>query len=117
MLGRESHPARYPGDLPRFFISFLTDPDDLVMDIFSGSNTTGRVAEETGRRWISIEANRQFAVLSAARFMTTWDDSSIQTAVADMENGRAIDLDAGLSLGPAREAPRRVGAVQNQLFE
>lgn len=101
----------------RFFISFLTDPGDLVMDIFSGSNTTGRVAEETGRRWIGIESDRQFAALSAVRFMTAWDDRSIETAVTDMENGRAIDIKAGLSLGPASEAPRPVGSLQNQLFE
>jgi site-specific DNA-methyltransferase (cytosine-N4-specific) len=87
------------------------------MDIFSGSNTTGRVAEETGRHWISIESDRQFAALSAVRFMTAWDDRSIQTAVTDIEVGRVIDLDAGLSQGPATESPRPVGSVQNQLFE
>ncbi|HMD71866.1 MAG TPA: site-specific DNA-methyltransferase [Bryobacteraceae bacterium] len=117
MLGRESHPARYPSDLPRFFVNFLTDPDDLVMDIFSGSNTTGRVAEETGRRWVSVESERRFAVLSAVRFMTTWDDQSIRTAVRELDNGRVIDLEAGLSLGPMTEAPRPVGSLQNQLFE
>jgi len=99
-------------------MNFLTDRGDLVMDIFSGSNTTGRVAEESGRGWISIESDRQFAVLSAVRFMTAWDDRSIQTAVTEMEKDRVIDLDAGLSLvGPATEAPRPVGSVQNQLFE
>ena len=87
------------------------------MDIFSGSNTTGRVAEETGRRWIGIESDRQFAVLSAVRFMTTWDDRSIETAVTDLEHGRVIDIEAGLSLGPASEASRPVGSLQNQLFE
>lgn len=28
MLGRESHPARFPPDLPRCFIELLTDPED-----------------------------------------------------------------------------------------
>ena len=41
MLGRDSHPARFPSALPQFFIKFLTDPGDIVVDIFSGSNTTG----------------------------------------------------------------------------
>ena len=58
MLGRESHPARFPPDLPRFFVEFLTDPGDLVLDIFAGSNTTGHVAETLGRKWLSIELSR-----------------------------------------------------------
>jgi hypothetical protein len=106
-----------PADLPRFFINFLTDPDDLVLDIFSGSNTTGYVAEQTGRRWISVESDRRFAALFAVRFMTALDDGSIEAAVTDLENGRVIDLDAGLSLGSAGEGPRPFGTLQNQLFE
>ncbi|MGO9465143.1 MAG: DNA methyltransferase [Isosphaeraceae bacterium] len=34
MLNRECHPARFPADLPRFFIQFLTEPGDLVLDSF-----------------------------------------------------------------------------------
>lgn len=71
-LGKESHPARFPSNLPRFFIQFLTDPGDLVLDIFSGSNTTGSVAEELARRWISIEIDPAFAALSAVRFTEGW---------------------------------------------
>jgi DNA modification methylase len=36
-----------------FFIKLLTDPDDLVVDPFAGSNTTGAVAESLHRRWIA----------------------------------------------------------------
>ena len=36
----KAHPARFPQKLPTFFINFLTEPGDLVVDIFSGSNTT-----------------------------------------------------------------------------
>ncbi|HVW81032.1 MAG TPA: site-specific DNA-methyltransferase, partial [Mycobacteriales bacterium] len=32
------HPARFPREVPDFFIRFLTDPDDLVVDPFGGSN-------------------------------------------------------------------------------
>ena len=45
-VGADVHPARFPSALPLFFIKFLTDRDDLVLDIFAGSNTTGSVAEE-----------------------------------------------------------------------
>jgi DNA modification methylase len=43
-VGAKSHPARFPARLPGFFIKMLTDPGDLVVDIFAGSNTTGFAA-------------------------------------------------------------------------
>lgn len=67
-LGKKIHPARYPAELPRFFIEFLTDPGDLVLDPFAGSNTTGAVAEGLGRRWIGVEKLREYAEDSELRF-------------------------------------------------
>ena len=40
--GIKPHPARFPQALPEFFIKFLTEPGDLVLDPFAGSNVTGR---------------------------------------------------------------------------
>ena len=51
----EIHPARMPYEIPEFFINLLTNENDLVLDPFGGSNTTGSVAERLNRRWISIE--------------------------------------------------------------
>lgn len=68
--GRKVHPARYPAELPRFFIQFLTEPGDLVLDPFAGSNTTGSVAEKLGRKWIAIEKSREYADDSELRFMS-----------------------------------------------
>lgn len=67
-LGKKIHPARYPAELPRFFIEFLTDSGDLVLEPFAGSNTTGAVAEKLERRWISIEKLREYAEDSELRF-------------------------------------------------
>ncbi|PAD42311.1 site-specific DNA-methyltransferase [Bacillus sp. 7520-S] len=67
-LGINSHPARFPKKLPEFFIKFLTNEEDIVVDIFAGSNTTGEVAEELGRRWISCEINEEYAAASIFRF-------------------------------------------------
>ena len=64
----QSHPARMQSDLAAFFIQFLTEPGDLVFDPFAGSNTTGAVAEALGRRWISVEANEEYARGSKGRF-------------------------------------------------
>ena len=66
--GIKPHPARFPGDLPRFFIRFLTEPGDAVLDIFGGSGTTGEVAEQLGRNWITIDLELDYVVASAFRF-------------------------------------------------
>lgn len=65
----ESHPARFPAKLPGFFIDFLTEPGDLVLDIFAGSNTTGLAAEVAHRRWISFEQEQQYLAASVFRFL------------------------------------------------
>jgi DNA modification methylase len=67
--GLPLHPARMPRGLAEFFIKFLTEPGDLVVDPFGGSNTTGAAAEELGRRWISIEPNATYIEGSLGRFV------------------------------------------------
>ncbi len=74
--GRKVHPARFPAELPRFFIQFLTDPGDLVLEPFAGSNTTGAIAEQLGRRWISVEKDQEYAQDSELRFQGGNDASS-----------------------------------------
>jgi site-specific DNA-methyltransferase (cytosine-N4-specific) len=66
--GIRPHPARMPEGLARFFVEFLTDPGDLVLDPFAGSNTTGFAAESSGRRWIAIEQKAEYGAQSVIRF-------------------------------------------------
>lgn len=63
-----SHPARMPKELPEFFIRFLTNPGDLVLDPFGGSNMTGAMAESLDRRWVSIEPRDDYIDGSRGRF-------------------------------------------------
>ena len=65
----KAHPARFPKKLPEFFIKYLTDEDDLVVDFFGGSNTTGESAEECNRNWISFELNKEYVAASSFRFL------------------------------------------------
>ncbi|MGH9399724.1 MAG: DNA-methyltransferase [Thermoanaerobaculia bacterium] len=62
------HPARFPAALPEFFMKFLTDPGDLVVDPFAGSNTTGAVAEKLDRRWLGFELAPKYVTNSRLRF-------------------------------------------------
>lgn len=68
LCGVKSHPARFPTGLPEFFIKFLTEEDDLVVDIFSGSNTTGHIAEKLRRKWKSFELSKEYVATSVFRF-------------------------------------------------
>ena len=65
---QKAHPARFPSKLPEFFIKFLTNEGDLVLDIFSGSNTTGEVAEQLKRKWLAFEINKEYIKNSMLRF-------------------------------------------------
>lgn len=66
--GVKPHPARFPAQLPTFFLRFLTDEGDLVLDPFAGSNTTGEACETERRRWIAVERNRDYLTASKFRF-------------------------------------------------
>lgn len=68
--GLKAHPARMPAGLADFFIRFLTDPEDLVLDPFAGSNTTGAVAEKLGRLWVATEPVPDYVEGSRGRFST-----------------------------------------------
>jgi DNA modification methylase len=63
------HPARFPRQVPEFFVKFLTRKGGLVLDPFSGSNMTGYVAEKLGRRWISFDKEKDYVSGSLGRFL------------------------------------------------
>lgn len=77
LLNIDSHPARFPEKLPIFFINFLTEPSDTVLDIFAGSNTTGAAAERLGRRWVAFEQNRDYLTASVFRFMENTEEGEL----------------------------------------
>jgi len=66
--GLQPHPARFPLELPAFFIRFLTERNDVVLDPFGGSNTTGEAAERLKRRWITFEIKSEYLESSKLRF-------------------------------------------------
>ena len=86
--GQKVHPARFPAELPRFFVEFLTNKGDLVLDPFAGSNTTGRVAEDLERRWIAFENDPAYAEHSALRFSNEDDQLNGQQTLFDLTGAR-----------------------------
>ncbi len=67
--GFKPHPARYPAELPEYFIRMLTDRGDVVIDPFAGSCVTGEICERTERRWICIELLKDYCQAALGRFV------------------------------------------------
>ncbi len=88
-LGTESHPARFPAELPAFFIKMLTDEEDVVLDIFGGSNTTGFTAEALKRKWMTFEISREYLASSAFRFLEGQSSETIKRVLATLSDPHA----------------------------
>ena len=61
------HPAIYPEELIEPFVKATTEKNDLVLDVFAGSETTGVVALDLGRRFVGYEINGNFCRLCEQR--------------------------------------------------
>lgn len=61
------HPAIFPEALARDHILSWSNAGDVVLDPFSGSGTTAKMARETGRRFIGIEVNPEYVEISRKR--------------------------------------------------
>jgi modification methylase len=88
--GKKLHPTQKPEALLARVILSSSRPDDLVLDPFNGTGTTGAVAKRLGRRFIGIERDAAYAAAAEARIA-------------------AIDPLPEATLAPfmtAREAPR-----------
>jgi len=72
--GIKIHPARYPIKLPEFFIQFLADEGDFVLDPFAGSNVTGKAAERNKRKWLAFEFSEEYLDGSKFRFKLNQKD-------------------------------------------
>ena len=65
--GKKLHSTQKPEALLARVILASSRPDDLVLDPFCGSGTTGAVAKRLGRRFIGIERERAYAAAAQAR--------------------------------------------------
>lgn len=92
-FGFQAHPARFPAKLPEFFIKMLTEPNDLVVDIFAGSNTTGYVCEIEQRRWLAFEQVPEYLTASAIRFLQCEPTNVIKPIFDIMNSAQTVNLD------------------------
>ncbi len=117
--GLERHPARFPEELPRFFIKMLTDAGDTVVDIFAGSNTTGVAAERLDRRWLAFDLSHEYLRASVFRFMDQRSDGEIRAVLELLEEKDAnLHLEAvSLPLLPKRSEQKNAKGEMLSLFD
>ena len=65
--GKKLHPTQKPESLLARVILSSSRPDDLVLDPFSGTGTTGAVARRLGRRFIGVERDADYAKAAQKR--------------------------------------------------
>ena len=65
--GRIKHPAIFPEQLAHDHIISWSNPDDVVMDCFMGSGTTGVAAKKLGRSFIGIELDTDYFKIACER--------------------------------------------------
>ena len=112
-LGLDRHPARFPCDLPAFFIKMLTDEEDVVLDIFGGSNTTGFTAEALKRQWLTFEMNPDYLASSACRFLEGHRIETIRKVLEQLNDSHAnffID-ETVCTLDPAQRAQSKQASL------
>lgn len=68
-IGIKAHPARFPSELPEFFIRMLTDEEDYVFDPFGGSCVTGEVCERLNRKWACCDTEERYLRGAVGRFL------------------------------------------------
>ena len=89
-----------------------TDPGDLVLDPTCGSGTTASVAEQWGRRWITIDTSRVALALARARIMGTRYPYYV---LADSPEGQRME--AEVTRKAPSEAPTRGDVRQGFVYE
>ena len=93
-------------------ILMTTDPGDLVLDPTCGSGTTAYVAEQWGRRWITIDTSRVALALARARVMGARYPYYL---LADSPDGR--QKEAELSRKVPSESPTQGAVRQGFVYE
>lgn len=95
---QSSHIAVYPEEISEKIIRACSSPGALILDPFSGSGTTPKVARSLGRKWIGIEISQDYASESAVRlgYQQPSEVWSLASSVCKFEvfrnRGRTIEV-------------------------
>lgn len=63
----EAHPCPFPEEMIRRIIKMSSNKGDLVLDIFNGSGTVCKVANEMDRKWVGIDKEMKYCEIAEFR--------------------------------------------------
>ena len=119
MAGRQ-HPTQKPVALMEYLIKTYTNECDWVLDFAAGSGTTAIAAENTGRKWVCIEQNEEYATKAVERITnheTTLQEKPTSEVQIDsksrLRSARAMVFVAKRSSDSLRDSRRRPASVQS----
>jgi site-specific DNA-methyltransferase (adenine-specific) len=97
---KSDHPAAFPTTLPEYCIKLLSYKEDVVMDPFMGSGTTGVVAATLGRKFIGVEMSEEYfkgaeeristAQMIASQHSLLWDEEEEAEDVSESEAQKSL---------------------------
>lgn len=67
IVGNKKHPTEKPQSLIGILITNSSNIDDVVLDPFCGSGSTGLACIETGRKFIGCEIDKQYYDIAVER--------------------------------------------------
>lgn len=70
---RVNHPAPYPVELPHRLIKLYTYTNDVILDPFMGSGTTGLAALDNGRKYVGFEINDAYCRIAENRLRECYE--------------------------------------------
>ncbi|MBM3233596.1 site-specific DNA-methyltransferase [Candidatus Pacearchaeota archaeon] len=72
------HPAPFHPQLPEFFIDWLTNEGDVVLDPFMGGGTTAIAAKKLNRNFLGFEINKEYIKMTEERLKQEFPDKNIK---------------------------------------
>ena len=88
------HPTQKPVALFEYLIKTYTNEGELVLDNTAGSGTTAIAAENTGRKWVCIEQNEEYATKAVER---------IQNHEATPQQASEVKIDSDIPIPEGEE--------------
>ncbi len=110
---RVGHPAPFPVELPEQLIRLYTYENDLVLDPFVGSGSTGVAAKRLGRRFVGYDLDPEYVGIAQARYDKAVRLSEVPDDVNAHGLARSVLETSGFTITGENARVPKVGLLAN----